>query len=147
MSETFGIKKGSAEHKALTALATQDMTTLTLKNAIDYKQSAAVLRGGPLYNLLRRDLVLNKSGDYWVLTHAGADVRRALGDVAIQAKARSKTEKVAEIYRRESYQPVELTTPIHRAGAYDAFDCPSRAMNQLIYRVNPLTGKARNPAR
>ena len=146
MSNTFGFKKGSAEHKALTALAAQDMTTLGIKNAIGYRQSASILRGGPLYNLLRHDLVLNKSGDYWAITHTGADARRALGDVQVKVAVRNKAEKSAELYRRPDYEPVELTTPIHRAGAYDAFDCPSREMGRLVYRVNPLTGKARTPA-
>lgn len=140
----FEVEKNSLHHKILVALASDGMTTGKIRATVGTRMNIADLRS-VLYLMSKAGLLrASETSDYWVLTNEGLDRKIVLGGEIRSKQSSNERERIRGLFHRPDYEPLELTTPIGRPGAYDAFDCPSRAMGTLIYRVNPLTGRVRN---
>lgn len=90
-----------------------------------------------LLNMKRWGLVLNDtSTDHWSITHKGIKVLTELGHPtrSVALPVRTPKEKRSELYDRPIYDGKELGPTVVRAGAYDAFNLPSRMSDRLHFR-------------
>jgi hypothetical protein len=135
MTDDIPVAKGSAHHKALSALAAKGaLTTQELRATLFPSWSVSKTRDS-MFEMVRTGLVGQIGFDGWTINNAGLNAVVMLGrHMEQRAKEYRKSSGLRDVYGRANYEPLELGLTCHRPGAYDAFHLPSRINNKLHYR-------------
>jgi hypothetical protein len=130
--------RNSATHRILAALAAHDgLTAHQIKSVAELTMKITVLKGTKMLDLVRKGWVISVGMDIYRLSTAGLDIKMQLGDARLsKGVTRTAAVKRAEVFQRESYQPLELGRTCHRPGAYDAFELPSMMLGKRVYRTD-----------
>ena len=125
-------QRNSTEHRILSELAVENLSTAQLVKAIGQRKNAAAMRL-MIVELQKKNYVRSVGFDQWSITHVGMDVYITLGGKPI-AKVRLMTaSKTADLFKRPDYEPKELGDNCARPGAYDYRKHPSRIGDARVW--------------